>query len=179
MVEILDLPYTIKDRTDAPLKLRSRLGSRMSPSSMKTKRTTFLTTFLYKFPLVNGRVSGDFWFSKPPHQTITASTTFRLVPFSLTAKIFATLPRHHCQNIAYVPQNLHSSIVRFSKTLPMVIQMPPKGSHPSCKLAHADEFIKHLPKGYDTLVGERGVKLSVANANAFLSLALFSKTPLF
>ncbi|MGH7241054.1 MAG: ABC transporter ATP-binding protein [Candidatus Saccharimonadales bacterium] len=28
------------------------------------------------------------------------------------------------------------------------------------KMAHADEFIGMLPKGYDTLVGERGVKLS-------------------
>jgi ATP-binding cassette subfamily B protein len=28
------------------------------------------------------------------------------------------------------------------------------------KKAHADEFISKLPKGYDTLVGERGVKLS-------------------
>lgn len=28
------------------------------------------------------------------------------------------------------------------------------------KLAHAHEFIKDIPKGYDTLVGERGVKLS-------------------
>jgi ATP-binding cassette subfamily B protein len=28
------------------------------------------------------------------------------------------------------------------------------------KLAYADEFIKDLPKGYSTLVGERGIKLS-------------------
>src|SRR3989344_3582744 len=28
------------------------------------------------------------------------------------------------------------------------------------KKAHADEFVSKLPKGYDTLVGERGVKLS-------------------
>ncbi|HET8991992.1 MAG TPA: ABC transporter ATP-binding protein [Candidatus Saccharimonadales bacterium] len=28
------------------------------------------------------------------------------------------------------------------------------------KMAHADEFIDDLPKGYETLVGERGVKLS-------------------
>ena len=28
------------------------------------------------------------------------------------------------------------------------------------KMAHADEFIKELPDGYDTIVGERGVKLS-------------------
>ncbi len=29
-----------------------------------------------------------------------------------------------------------------------------------CKAAHAHSFIKKLPKGYDTLIGERGVKLS-------------------
>ncbi|HSW81551.1 MAG TPA: ABC transporter ATP-binding protein [Candidatus Saccharimonas sp.] len=30
----------------------------------------------------------------------------------------------------------------------------------AAKRAHAAEFIDHLPKGYDTMVGERGVKLS-------------------
>jgi ATP-binding cassette subfamily B protein len=30
----------------------------------------------------------------------------------------------------------------------------------AARKAHADEFIQKLPKGYDTLVGERGVKLS-------------------
>lgn len=30
----------------------------------------------------------------------------------------------------------------------------------AAKRAHADDFIQKLPKGYDTLVGERGVKLS-------------------
>ena len=30
----------------------------------------------------------------------------------------------------------------------------------AAKLAHADEFIKLMPEGYDSLVGERGVKLS-------------------
>jgi ABC-type multidrug transport system fused ATPase/permease subunit len=30
----------------------------------------------------------------------------------------------------------------------------------AAKLAHADEFIRTLPQGYETLVGERGIKLS-------------------
>ena len=45
----------------------------------------------------------------------------------------------------------------------------------AAKAAHADAFIQRLPKGYDTLVGERGVKLSggerqrVAIARAILT----------
>jgi len=63
--------------------------------------------------------------------------------------------------IAYVPQDtlmFHRSImenIRYSKpdaTDQEVVS--------AAKKANADEFIKGLPSGYDTLVGERGIKLS-------------------
>ena len=30
----------------------------------------------------------------------------------------------------------------------------------ACRMAHCDEFIRRFPEGYDTVVGERGIKLS-------------------
>lgn len=64
-------------------------------------------------------------------------------------------------HIAYVPQEpllFHRSLsenIAYGK--------PDASQHEIeaiAKLAHAHEFISKLPKGYDTLVGERGVKLS-------------------
>ncbi|MEK7561597.1 MAG: ABC transporter ATP-binding protein [Patescibacteria group bacterium] len=64
-------------------------------------------------------------------------------------------------NIAYVPQDpslFHRSLAdnigygNMDASEKEVIRV--------AKLAHAHEFIKDLPQGYDTLVGERGVKLS-------------------
>ena len=82
------------------------------------------------------------------------------------------------QNIGYVPQDpllFHRSLIeniRYGR---------PEASDEAvvkvAQLAHADAFIKSLPGGYDTLVGERGVKLSggqrqrVAIARAMLKNA--------
>jgi ATP-binding cassette subfamily B protein len=80
--------------------------------------------------------------------------------------------------IAYVPQEpmlFHRSLFdniaygRSSATKEEVVH--------AAKLARADEFINRLPQGYDTMVGERGVKLSggqrqrVAIARAILKNA--------
>ena len=64
-------------------------------------------------------------------------------------------------SIAYVPQET----ALFHRTIAEnIAYAKPKASlkeiQRAAKLANADEFIKDLPNGYDTLVGERGVKLS-------------------
>jgi ATP-binding cassette subfamily B protein len=64
-------------------------------------------------------------------------------------------------SIAYVPQEpllFHRSIaenIRYGD-----ISASDSTIRKVAKLAHADDFVKDLPQGYDTLVGERGVKLS-------------------
>jgi ATP-binding cassette subfamily B protein len=79
-------------------------------------------------------------------------------------------------NIAYVPQEpmlFHRSLkdnIGYGLDKPTDEQI-----HEAAKLAYADEFIRQMPEDYDTLVGERGVKLSggekqrVAIARAMLT----------
>lgn len=65
------------------------------------------------------------------------------------------------ENIAYVPQDtalFHRSIadnIAYGKPDATIEEIKR-----AAQLAHADEFIRDLPEGYDTLVGERGIKLS-------------------
>jgi ATP-binding cassette subfamily B protein len=65
------------------------------------------------------------------------------------------------ENIAYVPQEttlFHRSIaenIAYGRP-----DAKPEEIERAAILANAHEFIAQLPKGYDTLVGERGVKLS-------------------
>ncbi|MBI2042456.1 MAG: ABC transporter ATP-binding protein [Candidatus Nealsonbacteria bacterium] len=65
------------------------------------------------------------------------------------------------RQIAYVPQDpilFHRSLmenIRYARP-----EASDKEVIEAAKLAHAHEFISALPQGYDTLVGERGIKLS-------------------
>ncbi len=65
------------------------------------------------------------------------------------------------EGIAYVPQEtslFHRSIaenIAYGK-----LDATPEEIRRAAELANAHEFIKDLPDGYDTLVGERGIKLS-------------------
>src|SRR5699024_6049910 len=47
----------------------------------------------------------------------------------------------------------------------------------AAKAANADEFINDLPYGYDTLVGERGVKLSGGQQQRIAIARVFLKNP--
>lgn len=65
------------------------------------------------------------------------------------------------RNIAYVPQEP----LLFHRSIADNISYGQPGAtieavQAAAKLAHAEDFIATLPQGYDTLVGERGVKLS-------------------
>jgi subfamily B ATP-binding cassette protein MsbA len=49
--------------------------------------------------------------------------------------------------------------------------------HAAAKAAHAVEFIERLPEGFDTLVGERGVKLSGGQRQRIAIARVFLKNP--
>ena len=65
------------------------------------------------------------------------------------------------KNLSLVSQD----IILFDETIRDNIAYAKKGAsdieiEKACKFAAADQFIKSLPKGYDTMIGENGVRLS-------------------
>ena len=65
------------------------------------------------------------------------------------------------KTIALVPQDT----LLFHRTLMENIRYGREGAtdeevYEAAKLAHCDEFVENLPKGFETFVGERGIKLS-------------------
>lgn len=83
------------------------------------------------------------------------------------------------RHIAYVPQEpllFHRSIYE------NIAYGDPSASkaaiEKAARLAHAEEFIKALPNGYQTLVGERGVKLSGGEKQRIaIARAMLKKAP--
>ena len=165
IVEILDLPVIVDDKTDHPLKIQNGTiefshisfahdgqasnlfedfslkinpGERIGLVGLSGSGKTTLTKLLLRFADVN---SGAIYIDGQDIRDVTQATLRK--------------------NIAYVPQEstlFHRSISEnIAYARPSATQREIKNA---AILANADVFIKDLPEGYKTLVGERGTKLS-------------------
>lgn len=165
MVGILDMPYIIDDKTDVALKVNKGV---VDFSHVDFRHHEQKTKLFRDFCLMveSGQSVGLVGMSGSGKTTLTKL----LLRFDdVTAggifidgkDIRDVTQKSLRESIAYVPQEsslFHRSVYdniaygRTGATKEEVVR--------AAKLANADEFIRELPNGYDTLVGERGVKLS-------------------
>lgn len=165
MVEILDLPYIIDDKTDKPLRVgKAEIDiSHISFQHHEQKEKLF-TDFSLEIPA--GKSVGLVGVSGSGKSTLTKL----LLRFDDVLKgaiyidgqdIRDVTQKSLREAIAYVPQEsslFHRSI--FENIAYGRPDATEEEVYEAARLANADEFINQLPNGYDTLVGERGVKLS-------------------
>ena len=165
MVEILDMPYIIDDKTDKPLKVDAAKieFSHISYTHEEQKDKLFED---FSLEIMPGTTVGLVGVSGSGKSTLTKL----LLRFDDVNKgaiyidgqdIRDVTQKTLREAIAYVPQE--SSL--FHRTVFENIAYGRPGAtdeevHEAARLANADEFIAGLPEGYDTMVGERGVKLS-------------------
>ncbi len=127
-------------------------------------KTTFVRLLLRLYPLTSGKILID-------GQDISKTTQKSLRKnISMVPQDPILFHRTLAENIAYGKiDERFSSVKDYDATK--------KDIERAAKLAHCDEFIKNLPNGLDTYVGERGIKLSggerqrVAIARAILKNA--------
>lgn len=165
MVEILDMPCIVDDKTDKILKVKNaEIDISHIAFRHEGQKTPLFEDFNLKMPA--GKSIGLVGVSGSGKTTLTKL----LLRFDdvtggaiyIDGQDIRDVTQESLREaIAYVPQEsslFHRSIfenIAYGKpdaTRKEVIR--------AAKLANADEFIRELPNGYDTLVGERGVKLS-------------------
>ena len=165
MVEILDMPLIIDDKTDKPLKvaeaeiefshvgfqheeqktklfddfcLKVSAGQSVGLVGVSGSGKTTLTKLLLRFDDVS---SGGIYIDGKDIRDVTQKSLREAIAY--VPQESSLFHRSVYENIAYGRAGAtHEEVLR------------------AAELANADEFIRELPKGYDTLVGERGVKLS-------------------
>lgn len=140
-IDFHDVTFQHKDAKDAIFEnfnLKIKAGERVGLVGVSGSGKTTLTKLLLRFADID---EGEISISEQDIKHVTQHSLHK--------------------NIAYVPQEtslFHRSIAE------NIAYGRPDASFEEIKhaaqLANADEFIKELPQGYDTLVGERGVKLS-------------------
>ena len=165
MVEILDLPYIVDDKTDKPIIVSEGAidFSHITFGHEKSKSKLFSD---FSLKIEPGKSVGLVGVSGSGKTTITKL----LLRFADVEKgaIFVdgqdirdVTQQSLREAIAYVPQE--SSLFHRSVFENIAYGRPDATDeevYEAARLANADEFIRELPDGYDTLVGERGVKLS-------------------
>lgn len=165
IVKILDLPRIIDDKTDKPLKISDAvIDFRHVSFQHEKQKEKLFSDFTLMVPA--GKSFGLVGVSGSGKTTLTKLLLrFDDVKaggiFIDGQDIRDVTQKSLREAIAYVPQEsalFHRSVYenilygRPSATKEEVMR--------AARLANADEFIKELPEGYETLVGERGVKLS-------------------
>lgn len=165
IVEILDLPYIVDDKTDRPLEVGPATieFSHISFTHEEQKDKLFED---FTLDIAAGQSVGLVGVSGSGKTTLTKL----LLRFADVKKgaifidgqdIRDVTQRSLREAIAYVPQEsslFHRSI--FENIAYGRPEATDEEVYEAARLAHADEFIAELPDGYDTMVGERGVKLS-------------------
>ncbi len=165
MVEILDLPYIIDDKTDKPLKV-TKAEIDFSHISFQHEEQKDKLFFDFDLQIPAGKTVGLVGVSGSGKTTLTKLLLRFADVMSGAIYIDGQDIRDVTQNslreaIAYVPQE--SSLFHRSVFENIAYGKPGASEEEvvrAAKLANADEFIRELPDGYETLVGERGVKLS-------------------
>lgn len=165
MVEILDLPYIIDDKTDKSLKVGdAKIDFRHVTFSHEKQKDKLFEDF--SLEIKPGESVGLVGVSGSGKSTLT-KLLLRFDDVKAGAiyideqDIRDVTQKTLREAIAYVPQEsslFHRSIfenVAYGKP-----GATDEEVFEAVRLAHADEFIADLPDGYDTMVGERGVKLS-------------------
>ena len=165
MVEILDLPYIIDDKTDKPLVVRdAAIDFRYISFHHDEQKDKLFDDFTLTIPA--GKSFGLVGMSGSGKTTLTKL----LLRFADVNKggifidgqdIRDVTQQSLREAIAYVPQE--SSLFHRSVFENIAYGKPGATREEverAAKLANADEFIRGLPDGYETMVGERGVKLS-------------------
>ena len=165
MVKILDLPYIVDDKTDKPLKV-SDAKIEFSHVSFNHEKQHDKLFEDFNLEIAPGKSVGLVGVSGSGKTTLTKL----LLRFDDVKKGAIYIDGQDIRDvtqgslrsaIAYVPQEsslFHRSI--FENIAYGRPDATDEEVYEAARLANADEFIAELPDGYDTMVGERGVKLS-------------------
>ena len=165
MVKILDMPYIVDDKTDKPLVVKdAEIEFSHISFTHEGKHDELFYDFCLTIPagksvgLVGVSGSGKSTLAK---LLLRFADVERGSVFVDGQDVKDVTQKSLREKIAYVPQEsslFHRSIYE------NIAYGRPEATRAevekAAELAHADEFIKELPDGYNTMVGERGVKLS-------------------